>query len=326
MESTPRIEQTSTTKAMMYPAVEIDVWCLIQVQPDGTVTRVVDFDHPPLFVPASASDPVPSVDVTLDPSTGLWARIYHPPVSTDKQLPLIVYVHGGGFCLFSPGVDDFHRLATRLASATSSIVLSVAYRLAPEHRLPAAYDDLRAALRWLSNPDARQHLLASADLSRLFIMGDSAGGNIIHNVLASNEGPKLPGLKGVVLLQPFYSSEERTESEKASDEQGFLTVKIADACWVLARPESNEPRTRDHPFCCPPAEGLPDVAVMVVTGGRDVLSDRSVLLTAELKKLGREAVELHVFPEEEHAFYLPSQEREALTELMGLISKFVSRF
>ncbi|CAN6477895.1 unnamed protein product [Victoria cruziana] len=305
---------------------EIDIWGLLRVQPDGTVTRVVDFDRPPLFVPASASDPVPSVDVTIDSATGLWARIHSPFVPAGRTLPVVVYVHGGGFCLFSPGVVEYHRLAARIASETSSAVISVAYRLTPEHRLPAAYDDLRTALRWLSAPEARHHLPTSADLSRLFIMGDSAGGNIIHNVLASGEAPELPGLKGVALLQPYYGSEERTESEKASDEQGLLTVKIADGCWVLALPESDRPATRDHPFCRPPADGLPDVAVMVVAGGRDVLRDRSLVLMAELQKLGRTSAELQVFPDEEHAFFIRDLDGKAGKELVGLISTFMSRY
>ncbi|KAF3795212.1 putative carboxylesterase 6 [Nymphaea thermarum] len=305
----------------MHPEVAIDLLGLIQVQTDGTITRQ-DLDKPPFSVPASASDHVPSVDVTIDPVTKLWARIYRPPVLADKPLPVIVYVHGGGFCLFTPGYKDYHQHAARLASATSSIVFSVAYRLAPEHRLPAAFDDVRAALLWLFSSDAQPHLSASADLSRLFIMGDSAGGNIIHNVLASSERPELPGLKGVVLLQPYYGTEERTESEKESDDQGVLTIKIIDACWVLALPESDQPTNRDHPFCRPAVERLPDVAVMVVTGGRDLLRDRSVMLVEELKKLGRKAVEFHVFPEEDHAFYVRSVDGEASTELMSLISKF----
>ncbi|CAN6477896.1 unnamed protein product [Victoria cruziana] len=310
----------------MSPEKALDLWGLIQVRPDGTVTRAANFDRPPLFVPASSSDPVPSVDLTLDNAAGLWARIYHPPIPAAESLPVIVYVHGGGFCLFSPGVAEYHHFTARLASETSSIVFSLAYRLTPEDRLPAAYDDLRAALRWLSSPDARHHLPASADLSRLFIMGDSAGGNIIHNVLASGDAPELPGLKGAVLLQPFYGGEQRTDSEKRSDEQGFLTVTLADACWALALPENDRPSTRDHPFCRPPAEALPDVAMMVVAGGRDVLMPRILMLVEELKGLGRKAVELQVFPEEEHAFFIRFPKGEACNELMGFISEFISRF
>ncbi|XP_031501891.1 probable carboxylesterase 15 [Nymphaea colorata] len=299
----------------------------VHVNQDGNIVRPAAADHPPFSVPESLSDPVSSVDVTIDSSSGLWARIYTPPNPSGKPLPFVVYVHGGGFCFLSPASVEYHQLATHLASDTSSVVFSLAYRLAPEHRLPTAYNDLLAAFQWLYSPNARRQLPASADLSRLFLIGDSAGGNIIHNALNIGAPAEvLESLRGVVLLQPYYGGEERTESENRwSNEHAYLTMPFSDVCWRLALPDTDPPSTRGHLFCSPPASGLPAVGLMLVAGGKDVLKDRCLRVAAELEKLGRGAVELHVFEEEDYAFYGRRQGHPAFKQLMGFISAFISR-
>ena len=104
-------------------------------------------------------------------------------------------------------------------------MLSVDYRRSPEHRFPAPYDDGMAAIRFLDDP--KNHPAdVPLDVSRCFLAGDSAGGNIAHHV-AQRWTAAMPTtasslrLAGAVLIQPFFGGEERTEAEVALDRVGL---------------------------------------------------------------------------------------------------------
>lgn len=126
----------------------------IVLNPDGTLTR--NFNSFPSVVakpndPDQGQTPVLSKDVIINPSNNTWARIFlprrHEPVENSSsppaasKLPVLVYYHGGGFILLSADMVIFHESCSDLAKTIPSVVVSVNYRLAPEHRLPAAYDD-----------------------------------------------------------------------------------------------------------------------------------------------------------------------------------------
>ncbi|CAI0558385.1 unnamed protein product, partial [Linum tenue] len=109
----------------------------IRVYDDGTVERLRDTD----FVPPSISGSgVSSKDVVIN--SNFSARLYLPP-HCHRKLPLLLYFHGGAFCISSPFCGKYHRYVSRLAAEARVVVVSFAYRLAPEHPIPAAYDDGR---------------------------------------------------------------------------------------------------------------------------------------------------------------------------------------
>ncbi|AQL01139.1 NAD(P)H dehydrogenase C1, partial [Zea mays] len=110
------------------------------------------------------------------------ARVYLPPGAAGK-IPVVVYFHGGGFVVGSPARPGTHNYLNDLVARSGAIGVSVYYRLAPEHKLPAAYDDAWAALRWAATLGGGEDpwLLEHADLSRVFLAGCSAGANIAHN-------------------------------------------------------------------------------------------------------------------------------------------------
>ncbi|KAL0434324.1 UNVERIFIED_CONTAM: 2-hydroxyisoflavanone dehydratase [Sesamum latifolium] len=101
-------------------------------------------------VPPSLEDPttgVSSKDTTISPNVS--ARLYLPKLSDPTQkLPILVYYHGGGFCVESAFSFQYHRYMNILSAKSGALVVSVEYRLAPEHLLPAAYDDSWYALKW----------------------------------------------------------------------------------------------------------------------------------------------------------------------------------
>ncbi|KAM0844146.1 hypothetical protein ACQ4PT_057239 [Festuca glaucescens] len=126
----------------------------------------------PLAPGLDAITGVESKDVDL----GVYsARLYLPPsvATASAKLPVIVYIHGGGFVAESARSPNYHRFLNDLASACPALGVSVDYRLAPEHPLPAAYDDCLAALGWVLSA-ANPWVAAHGDLGPLVENGPIA--------------------------------------------------------------------------------------------------------------------------------------------------------
>lgn len=118
----------------------------IVLKPDGTLTRLLQLPETlPTSDPTLHMIHVLSKDIPIKQSTNTWARLFWPREALDHhtptKLPLAVFYHGGGFILFSPFSTIFHDFYVNMATELRVIIVSVKYRLAPEHRLPAAYDD-----------------------------------------------------------------------------------------------------------------------------------------------------------------------------------------
>lgn len=115
-----------------------------------------------------------------------------------------------------------------LATGLQALVIAPDYRLAPEHRLPAAIDDAVEAVRWLqrqglSHGYGEPWLTGDVDFGRVFIMGDSSGGNIAHQLAVRFGSDRMAiepvRIRGYVLMAPFFGGEIRTESEEGPSEQ-----------------------------------------------------------------------------------------------------------
>ncbi|RLM85931.1 putative carboxylesterase 15 [Panicum miliaceum] len=152
------------------PHVVEDSRGAFRVLSDGTVVR----STPPIaggrggVVPADPS--VEWKDSIYDAALGLRLRIYKPAAAGgERKLPVVVYFHGGGFCIGSYAWPIIHAACSRLAAGLGAVVLSADYRLAPEHRLSAAIDDAAAALLWLRDHSTADPWLAEhADATRTF--------------------------------------------------------------------------------------------------------------------------------------------------------------
>ena len=120
--------------------------------------------------------------------TDVPVRIYWPPIAAHDNLPVVVFYHGGGWCLGD--LDTHDPVARAHAVEAEAIVVSVDYRLAPEHPFPAGIDDSWAALRWVGEHAAE----LGGDPNRIAVAGDSAGGNIsavMTQLARDNGGPPL---------------------------------------------------------------------------------------------------------------------------------------
>ncbi|KAL5223835.1 hypothetical protein ABZP36_010474 [Zizania latifolia] len=246
-------EMASTTMAETDPnrtvVEEVTGW--LRLYSDGTVERLTQPGAEPftaIVQPyAEPRDGVTVHDVAT--GRGVDVRLYLREAPTVpprcRRRPVLLHFHGGGFCISRPSWALYHNFYAPLAAKLDVAgIVSVFLPLAPEHRLPAAIDAGNAALLWLrdvarnkdgnSTDPAVERLRDAADFSRVFLIGDSSGGNLVHLVAArageDNEECSLHPVRlaGGVLLNPGFASEEKSRSELENPPSLFLTEEMVD--------------------------------------------------------------------------------------------------
>ncbi|GMP24267.1 hypothetical protein CsSME_00001593 [Camellia sinensis var. sinensis] len=277
--------------------------------PDGSITRVLHFPtSPPVPDPNSSTTPVLSKDLSLNPLHSTWVRLFLPREALDhssssssssSKLPLVVYFHGGGFITCSAATWAFHEFCEKMAIRVRAVIVSVEHRLAPEHRLPAAYDDAMDALHWIkSSPE--EWLVNFADYSRCFLMGTSSGGNIAYHAglraAAVVDDLKPLKIKGLILHDCYFGGTKRTESELRLVDDPSLPLYYNDLQWELSLPISAD---RDHEYSNPTLDGGSPSwdlfrslgwRVMITGNDGDPLVGRQVELADALANKGVEVV------------------------------------
>ncbi|WP_028933770.1 alpha/beta hydrolase [Pseudonocardia spinosispora] len=157
------------------------------------------------------------VDRTIPgPAGDVPVRIYTP--EGDGPLPVIVYFHGGGWVIGDIEVSD--KPCRQLAAAAGAVIVSVEYRLAPEHRYPAAFEDCYAATAWVAGHADE----LGVDASKLAVSGDSAGGNLAAVVALAAHNQGGPAISAQVLLYPVTNPDFNTESY-LSNADGYLLTR-----------------------------------------------------------------------------------------------------
>lgn len=230
------------------------------------------------------------------PEGDIPVRVYRP--ATEGPYPGIVYFHGGGFVICD--LDSHDGACRRLVNAIDAVVVSVDYRLAPEHRWPAAADDAAAALQWVA--DHADEL--GIDPSRLAVAGDSAGGNLsaVAALMARDQGG--PRLAFQLLVYPVIDlSATRAEhaSQRENAEGYFLTT--AQMEWYREQ-YLVEDAHGEEPYASPiKAPTLTGVApACVVTAEMDPLRDEGEAYARALEAAGV-PVTLYRAPGMFHGFF-----------------------
>ena len=230
------------------------------------------------------------------PHGAIPARLYTPKKlrKTDGLAPCLVYFHGGGWVI---GNLETHDVACRqLAQEGELIVISVDYRLAPEHKFPAAIDDAITATKWVA---ANAHELG-IDAARLMVGGDSAGGNLAAVVsLAARDGG--PAIAGQVLIYPATDFAMKHPSHSEPETSILLTHSVIR--WF--RDHYLNGAADIHDWRASPARaatliGLPPAYVL--TAGADPLRDEGDEYARRLKEAGASVTYKH-FPGQFHGFF-----------------------
>ncbi len=245
-------------------------------------------DYPPLKQHELRDETAPARDGHAIP-----VRVYRPVA--EEGLPLLVYFHGGGFVLRS--IETHDRLCRRLAVLNRAVVVSVGYRLAPEHKFPVPLHDAFDALVWA----AAQARRWGTSAERLVVAGDSAGGNLatVCCMLARQAGG--PAIQAQVLI---YPTTDATFSHPSVEEfaEGYLLTK-AMMEWFLWQYQ-RRPEDRTDPLFSPlfteDLQGLPDA--LVLTAGLDPLRDEGAAYARKLAEAGVRTVYRN-FPRMIHGFF-----------------------
>jgi acetyl esterase len=176
-------------------------------------------------------------DFTIPTREGaVAARRYHPPVAGSPPLPGVVYLHGGGFVRGS--LDTHDRLCREVCVQGGLVVVSVAYRLAPEHPYPAARNDAADAFSWVS-----EHADGlGIDIDSLAVAGDSSGGALAAGIaLASRAGG--PPVKAQGLLCPALDATMSSDSVERYTDGPFLTRAALEWSYGLYIPDADDRRS-----------------------------------------------------------------------------------
>lgn len=209
------------------------------------------------------------------PAGTIPARVYSP--EADETPPVVVYYHGGGWVL--GGLESHEGTCRALANAAGAVVISVDYRLAPEHPFPAAVDDAWAALRWIADHAGD----LGGDPSRLAVAGDSAGGNLAAVVALLARDAGSPALRGQLLVYPATDATMASNSIQANGEGFFLTK--ADMEWFYGHYAPERPSDwRLSPLSAEDLTGLPPA--LVLTAEYDPLRDEGEAYGARLAASG----------------------------------------
>ncbi|XVE49172.1 hypothetical protein DITRI_Ditri01bG0061000 [Diplodiscus trichospermus] len=288
---------------------------MFQVYKDGRIERLRQTETiPPSNDPQSG---VQSKDTVVSQEPSLSARLFLPQIANPSaKIPLVIYIHGGAFCIGSPFSPTHHNYLTSLVNKANVIAVSIQYRKAPENLLPIAYEDAWTAVKWLASHANRDGpdpwLNDHADFDRVFLAGDSAGANIAHNMTTRAGIDGLPGVKivGMVLMNPFFMNNERDELIE------FIFPSSSG---------SNDPRL--NPACSiKDLTGLVCSRMLVSISEKDFLRDRGLAYYEAVRKSGWSGViEIVDIPGEEHVFHLFDPTCQKAVDLMNQVSSFLNR-
>ncbi|KAJ0461901.1 putative carboxylesterase [Helianthus annuus] len=286
-------------------------------------------------------DGVATRDLLLDAvKPDLHVRVYLPEQPDTGKLPIILHFHGGGFCISQPDWLMYYNFYTRLARESKAIIISPYLRLAPEHRLPAAIEDGYSTLLWLrdvaNDKTYDSQLSTKGDFNRVFLIGDSTGGNIVHQLAkqTATENLNLHPLRlaGAILIHPGFVRSVRSKSELEKPQSPMLTLDMLDKFLNMGLPEGS---TKDHPITCPMGEAVEEVDLppyLLCVAEEDLMVATEMEFYDWMKKYEKE-IELLVSDGVGHSFYLNKiavdvdpNASEQTHKLVQRISQFVGKY
>lgn len=264
------------TKALLTMAAEQAGPALHELEPSVAreimAPMIAQLDLPPIDIHSTTELAIPGTNAAADIT--IAARLY-TPASVSGASPVLLYFHGGGWVLGS--VEQYDSFCRHMAERLKMRVVSVEYRMAPEHAFPAAYDDCLAATNWVHDSPAE----LGAQVSHVIVSGDSAGGNLAAAV--SGSGAAHPAAQ--LLLYPVTDVSRQTGSYDEFAEGYFLEKATME--WFrdlyLAKSELTTD-IRVSPLLAKDLSSVPPTVIM--TCEADVLRDEGRAYAARLAEQG----------------------------------------
>ena len=299
-------------KEILEEAAALGLPAYQDLSPDEARKQMLDL-APPV-------DPLLAVNRVEDrsipgPDGEIPIRLYYP--AGGPPFAVFVYFHGGGWVIGD--LDTHHGFCHALAKTSGCLVASVDYRLAPEHRYPAAVEDAYAATNWVAeNSDVIQ-----ADPDRLAVGGDSAGGHLAAVVALMARDRKGPRIEWQILIYPITDCNFDTPSY-IENKEGFMLSRDL-MKWFWNHFIENEGQAND-PYVSPlRAENLSDLPpALIITAEYDPLRDEGESYGKRLQQAGVK-VTMSRYPGMIHAFIRMTarldKAKEALDEVAGTLRR-----
>jgi len=232
------------------------------------------------------------------PAGMIPVRVYDPAPDGAPR-PAVAYFHGGGWV--QGDLETHHGFCARLARRSGAMVVAIDYRLAPEHKFPAAVDDCLAAYLWLRTRGGE----IGADHTRVAVAGDSAGGNLAAVVSQQAAGAGAPTPTCQVLIYPATDFAMDTASHRDLPDAPILPrERILWYADQYLRDENDRRDVRASPLLAADLRGQPPV--MIVTAGFDPLRDEGRTYAERLQAAGAEVV-CREYSGQVHAFVLQTK-------------------
>jgi acetyl esterase/lipase len=236
-----------------------------------TMVSLMDEPAPPLSRIEDIRIPGPAGDIA--------ARLYDGSDARGPARPVVAYFHGGGWV--QGDLETHHGLCARLALRSGALVVSVDYRLAPEHRFPAAVEDCLSAYRWLRTRGEE----VDADPSRVAVAGDSAGGNLAAVVSQMAGGAGVPVPTCQVLIYPAVDFSFETDSHRELEDAPVIPRdRIVWYTRQYLGADADRTDARAAPMRAGELHGQPPT--LVVTAGFDPLRDEGRAYAERLRAAG----------------------------------------
>ncbi|KAJ8772818.1 hypothetical protein K2173_027995 [Erythroxylum novogranatense] len=313
--------------------VSRDVFPYLRVYDDGTIERLAGTEVTPAGLDSKTG--VLSKDIVIIPETNVSARLYRPDSAKGSQkLPVMVYFHGGAFCIASTAEPKYQNCLNMLVSEANIFVVSVDYRLVPEHPLDVVYQDSWDALQWLASHANEKGgnepwLQDYADFDQLFLAGDSAGANIAHHMALrlNNSKPTrtLLKIRGIAMIHPYFWGKNPIGVEV----EDSLRKPMVDNWWTFVCPSE---KGCDDPLINPFVDGAPGLndlacdSVLVFIAEKDILRSRGKLYYDGLIKSGwKGKAEIVETKGEDHVFHIFDADCENARVLIKRWASFVNQ-
>jgi len=258
----------------------------LQFMPDMDVKTVREqFEKSSLILVKMANEPIHRAEDITIPGRGgpIRARVYRP--RDGERLPAVVYYHGGGFVLGS--VETHDHVCRRLANLSGAVVISVDYRLAPEHKFPAAVEDAYDAVKWVAD----NYDKLGVDNGKIAVAGDSAGGNLaaVTAIMARDKGESF--VKYQVLIYPVVNLTASPTVSRVEYSGPEYVILTADLMAWFGRQYLSKPQDAFSPYASPIFADLSNLPpALVITAEYDPLRDEGELYAHLLKTRGVRAV------------------------------------
>jgi acetyl esterase len=258
-------------------------------------------------------------DMRVPASHGaISVRVFKPLTLPKADLAAgLIYYHGGGWVIGD--LDGYDVVCREIATKAGLVVVSVDYRLAPEHKFPAAVDDCIAATDWV----ARNAAKLGIDADKLFVGGDSAGGNLAAVVSMHARDNNGPAIRGQVLVYPVTDLAMNTASYKDPETGVLLTHSLMR--WFRDHYLTDHKQIDDwraSPLRMSNLKGLPPAYVL--TCGADPLHDEGEEFARRLKHAGNDVIHAD-YPGQFHAFLTMGRLLPEANKLVGEITDWLKQ-